>query len=528
MKKRILALALSVCMMASLAACGGTDSSSASTASTSGAASTTGTGAKAPDNDMVVAFNNDIQKMDPQALSDGLSVTVGKTMYEALIGFDDDLNIVGVLAESWDISDDNLTYTFKLREGVKFHDGTDFNSAAFVAAYERALNDESLNQSRRVKKWESVEAPDDYTVVITLKEAQSTFLNQFTQFYMFSPTAAESGDLNKQPCGTGAYEFVERVEGDHVTVKPFADYWGDTKPTIDTLTFRAVPEDGSRVAMLKTGEADIIYPMPSIQADSVDGTSDIEVISLPSTVMRYVTLNMDVEELSDVRVRQAMNYAIDKEAYTQVVFNGYASEVDSFFSSTIPYYSAQEPYTYDLEKAKALMEEAGYPDGFNLTLWGDTTSNEQKGMQFVQQQLAQIGITVEVLPMESNVQNDLRNVPEEDATIQMWYVNWAPGSYDADGAMRSLLYSEMIPPTAYNTAYYKNAEFDALLDKALATTDTTELADYYAQAQALAWEAAPWLFLGNDNIIAGQKTYVKSAVITPGGDLVFTNASLDV
>lgn len=526
MKKRLLALAVSVCMMASLAAC--TSGSTSSASGATGSTQTSNTGAKAPDNNMVVAFNNDIQKMDPQALSDGVSITVAKTMYEALIGFDEDLNIEGVLAESWEISDDNLTYTFKLREGVKFHDGTDFNSAAFVAAYERALNDESLNQSRRVKKWASVEAPDDYTVVITLTEPQSSFLNQFTQFYMFSPTAAESGDLNKQPCGTGPYEFVERVEGDHVTVKPFADYWGETKPTIDTLTFRAVPEDGSRVAMLKTGEADIIYPMPSIQAASIDGTSDVEIVTLPSTVMRYVTLNMDVEELSDVRVRQAMNYAIDKEAYAQVVFNGYASEVDSFFSSTIPYYSAQEPYTYDLEKAKSLMKEAGYEDGFNLTLWGDTTSNEQKGMQFVQQQLAQIGITVEVLPMESNVQNDLRNVSEEDATIQMWYVNWAPGSYDADGAMRSLLHSEFIPPTAYNTAYYKDAEFDALLDKARATTDTTEMADYYAQAQALAWEAAPWLFLGNDNIIAGQKTYVQNVVITSGGDIILNNASLDV
>ena len=528
MKKRIPALLLTAALALTAAGCSGGGETQTSTppADTSGAPSASGNTATAPDNDLVIAFNTDIQSMDPHNTTDTLSITVSRTMYESLVTFDENQEIVPLLAESYVAEDDNLTYTFKLREGVKFHDGSDFNADAVIANYERCLADTTLRQNSRVAKWESCTKVDEYTVAIKLMEPNSSFINQFTQFQIISPKALEEGlDLSKNAAGTGQYTFKEHTEGDHVTVVPFADYWG-TKATVDSLTFRAVPEDGSRVAMLQTGEADYIYPMPTVQADQVNGTDNITVGAVASNIMRYVTLNTNLPELSDKRVRQAMNYAIDKEAYAQVVFSGYCEEVLSCYPSTVSYYSAQTPYTFDLEKAKSLMEEAGYGDGFSLTLWGDNISAEQTGMQFVMQQLAQIGITVEVLPMEPSTLSDMIYVDEDEAEINMWYVNWSASSFDADGSMRSILHSEMVPPKSANTAYFRNSEFDSLLDEAIRTSDPDKLADLYAQAQAIAWDEAPWLFLGNDELVYGAKTYVSGIVLNPDGSVDVTNATL--
>lgn len=524
MKKKLLAFFLVAAMLVSVTACG---TSGSTAGSTGGSGSTAGGGLSAPDQDFVIAFNNDIQSLDPHNNSDTLSITVARTMYEGLVAFDENQQIIPQLAESYEAADDHVTYTFHLRQGVKFHDGEEFNAAAFVANYERALGDETLRQYRRVSTWESVETPDDYTVVITLKTPNSSFLNQFTQFNIISPKLIEQGTsvIAKSPVGTGPYTFTERVEGDHVTLAPNADYWGGA-PSVNSVTFRAVPEDGSRVAMLQTGEADYIYPMPAIQASSMDGTDNIEVITMPSNVMRYVTLNTTLPQLSDVRVRQAMNYAIDKQAYIKTVFNGYAEEVYSAYPSSVQYYSAQTPYDFNLEKAKELMAEAGYADGFKITIWGDNTTQEQKGMQFVQQQLAQIGIEMEVLPMEPNTIGDMIYVEKDEATIETWYVNWSASSFDADGSMRNILYSEMMPPASANTAYYNNPEFDRLLDEGREATDPDQLAEIYADAQAIVWEDCPWLFLGNDQVMSGQKTYVSGVSLRPDGSLEMSKLAL--
>lgn len=524
--KKFFALFLTLVLAFALVACTGNSNSTGTPAGSGSGTTAPAGGGTAPDNDLVIALNNDIQKLDPHDTSDTLSISVSRASYEPLVAFDDENNLIPMLAESWKAADDSVTYTFTLRQGVKFHDGEDFNAAAVVANYERALANENLRQYRRVSKFVSCTAVDEYIVEIVLDAPNVSFLNQFTQFYMVSPKAlADEVDLNKVVVGTGPYKFEERVEGDYVKYVPNADYWGD-KPTVDSLTFRAVEEDGSRVAMLQTGEADYIYPMPAAQADVINGTDDIEVIAKPSNIMRYVTLNTRVDALSDVRVRQAMNYAIDKQAYIKTIFNGYAEEVYSAFPSTVQYYSAQTPYDYNIEKAKELMKEAGYEDGFTISIWCDNTTTEQRGAQFVQQQLALINITVEVLPMEPNTIGDMIYVDEDEATIEMWYVNWSASSFDPDGSMRNILHGEYIPPTSANTAYWQNDEFDALLDKARETTDPAELETLYADAQALAWADAPWLFLGSDQVIAGEKTYVSGISLRADGSLYFAQASL--
>lgn len=513
--KRILTLLLTMTVVIALAGCG------------SGKSQDSNGGVKAPDQDLVVAFNNDILTLDPQNASDTLSNTVIKTMYESLIMFDKSQKIVPQLATSYKVSKDNLTYTFKLRKDVKFHDGSSFNAAAFKANYERDMKNSKLRQHIFVSTWDSVQTPDDSTVIIKLKQPNSAFINKMTMFNIISPELIKKGDaaIAKEPDGTGAYKFKSRVAGDHVTVAPNHDYWSHT-PEVKSLTFKAVPEDGSRVAMLQTGRADYVYPMPATYASKVNGTRNIKVDTQPSAIMRYVTLNMMLPQFKNKKVRQAMNYAINKDAYIKTVFKGYASQVYSAYPSTIQYYSPQKPYAFNLKKAKQLMAEAGYKNGFSVTLWGDTTTTEQTGEQFVQQQLAQIGIKVKVLPMEPNTISNKIFVPKDKATVNMWYVNWSPSGFNADGALRALLYSKMIPPTSANTAYYNNATVDKLLDEGLATTDPDQLKDIYAKIQKQVWDDAPWLFLGSDKVISGQKTYLSGVILTPDGGLDLTNAKL--
>lgn len=558
MKKyqRILGIFLAGAMVFSMAACGkGSDdkdtSDGAAKNSTNAGSETAGgadaegyivkatnTDAKSADNDLVIAIEGSVSSMDPMNIPDTNAISATRGVYETLVKFDEKNELIGGLAESWEVSDDSLVYTFHLREGIKFHDGTGFNSAAVEANYERVMNpDNNLSQRRRfvvakddgseTMRIESVKATDENTVVFTLTEQWSPFINRMTQFCIISPAALEKygNDIMYNACGTGPYTIVEWEEGDHTTMKRNDDYWGE-KPGVDTITIKEVPEAGSRTAMLQTGEADFIYPTPSDQIDAIKGTDDINVMTADSNIMRYVTLNTELKELSDIKVRQAMNYAIDQDAYVQLMYSGYAKKATSVVPSIIGGYEGQKEYTYDVEKAKELMKEAGYEDGFKLTLWGDNTTQEIKGMTFIQQQLEQIGIEVEVVPMEPATVSEKIYVDKEDAEINMWYVNWSASDFTMDGSLRSLLYSTMAPPNSANTVYYNNSEFDELLDKGLKTADEAEQKSYYSKAQKMAWDDAVWLFLGNDQIIYSTKSYLSGVYVSPDGAFNFANAVL--
>lgn len=492
---------------------------------------------KSADNDMVVALQADATHLDPHVSSNGFSNQITNAMYETLLRFNEKSEITPYLATEWSVSEDALTYTFKLREGVKFHDGEPFNAEAVKAVYERGVANENLTLKRTIRNWAGVEVKGEYEVAITLKTPNNTFINKITQMRMVSPKAMAmenaSDYLAKNSAGTGPFKLAERVDGGYTKMVPNKEWWGEQGPTVDSLTFLVVPEDGARIAMLQTGEADIIYPMPVTDVATLSGNPDIQVNVRPTTTYRYATLNTQWkmadgrQPFADKRVRQAMNYAFDSEAYAKVVFNGYAKAPTSIFADTILYFAPQTPYAVDLEKAKALMKEAGFEDGFDVEIVVDNTTIEQKGATFLQQQLSQIGINVKLLANESTVNAEITSLPLEKATVQMWYVNWASGSFEADGSMRSILHGDMFPPTGYNTAFWSNEEFNKILDDTLVMTDTAKIAENYAKAQSIAWEECPWMFLGNDNTINAVRSYVTGIQYKPGDEIIFDTIGLD-
>ena len=537
--KKLLALLLAGALSFSLVACSSAPASSE--AEGEGEGTTVTETAKSPDNDLVVALQADTTSMDPHVGSNGISNQILNEVYETLITFDEDTNVVPLLAKDWKVSEDGRTYTFYLNEGITFHDGEPFNAESVVAVYERGLADDSLTLKRTIGTtekpiWESVVAVDEYTVDITLVEPNNTFINKMTQFRIASPKAMAMENATdwfaKNSAGTGPFVYTDRVDGGYTLLTRNENYW-QAGPTVDTLKFIVVPEDTSRIAMLQTGEADVITPVPVLDVEKLDGYEDINVVVAPATTYRYVTLNTEYtladgrKPFSDVRVRQALNWAFDSEAYAKVVFNGYAKAPTSIFSDSIYYFAEQTPYTADLEKAKQLMADAGYADGFPVEIVVDNTTIEQKGAEFVKQQLAQINVDVKLLPNESTANAEITSAPLEETTVQMWYVNWSSGSYEADGSMRSILHGDKFPPNGYNTAFWNNEEFNQLLDDALKMSDTEEIADAYAKAQAIAWEECPWIFLGNDQNIHAQRSYVTGMQYKPGGVMVFRTIGLD-
>lgn len=549
--KRLLSLLLAVMMILSLVACGGDNSSNSTPSGGDTGTSTTtppatggdtsgdtadAAGTKSPDNDFVIAIPNDATHLDPHVSSNGYSNQITNAMYECLLAFNEETEVVPMLATEWSVSDDALVYTFKLREGVTFHDGEPFNAEAVKAVWERGQADTSLSLNRNTRSWTDVEVLGEYEVAIHIESPNNTFINKLTQVRMVSPKAMAmdnpSDYLAKNSAGTGPFQLSDRVDGGYTKMVPYENYWREG-PTVDSLTFQVVPEDASRLAMLQTGEADLIYPVPVTDIGQIENDPNIIVDVRDTTIFRYVTLNTEWtlpdgrKPFADKRVRQALNYAFDSEAYAKVVFNGYAKEPTSCFADTILYHSPNTPYKADIEKAKELMQEAGFEDGFDVEIIVDNTTIEQKGATFVMQQLSQIGVNVKLLPNESTVNAEATSAPLETTTVQMWYVNWSSGSFEADGSMRSILHGEKFPPDGYNTAFWNNEEFNQLLDDALKMTDTKEIAETYAKAQAVVWEECPWMFLGNDNAIVAYKPYCAGLQFKPGDEVVVTTIGLD-
>lgn len=485
------------------------------------------TDGKAPKNECILAFEGEFQEMHPMDWSDGNSGNVVYYIYDSLYDLDENYEPVPRAAESYEVSDDACTYTFHLREGITFTDGAALNADAVVSNYQAAIDPannwrrrrtfiETIDKTTEIPRVDSCTAVDELTVQFHLPEPYAPFMNSMTQFYLISPNVVNdsSFDYSKQSAGSGPYMLEEYAQGDHVSIVRNEDYWGEA-PSIDRIDFRVVPEAGSRIAALQTGEATAIYPMPTDQVATVRSAGDINMISIPSTTMRYVTLNTNYEPLSDVRVRQALNYAFDQEEYCRVMYSGAATPATSVLPEIVPGYKAQTPYEVNLDKAKSLLEEAGYADGFEVDIIGDNSTQETKGMTFVMQQLENIGVTVNVKPNEAATNAELAAAPEDETTLHMWYVNWSQS--DADGFMRSLLSTAMTPPTGYNTAFWKNEEFDSELEAGNAAPTEDEQNQHYGTCQDIVWPECPWLYLASDNTLLSYKAYLNGIKYVPQG-----------
>lgn len=484
--------------------------------------------------DVVMAVNSTFTTLDPYDANDTLSQAVAKSFYQGLFGFDKDMKLVNVLADSYEVSKDGLVYTIKLRHGVKFQDGTDFNAAAVKANLDRVTDPANklkrYNLFNRIAKTEVV---DPYTVKITLKEPFSPFINTLAHpsAVMISPAALKKYGKNIafHPVGTGPFEFVEWKQGEDVKVKKFPGYWKPGLPKVDTITWKPVVDNNTRAAIMQTGEADFAFPIPYEQMAVLKSSPKLDVLAEPSIIQRYISLNVLQKPFDNVKVREAINYAINKDALVKVAFSGYAVPADGVVPQKVDYAKKLGPWPYDPAKARELLKEAGYPNGFETTLWSaynNTTS--RKVIQFVQQQLAQVGIKASVQALEAGTRvSKVESAPDPaTAPVRMYYAGWSSSTGEADWALRPLLAGESFPPKMVNTAYYKNPQVDSDIAKALQTTDRAEKTKLYDDAQERIWKDAPWVFLVTEKVVYARNKRLSGVYVMPDGSFNFDNIAV--
>ncbi len=497
--------------------------------------------------DVVAAMQVDFITMDPLDTSDTLSGGIQRLMMDGLFGFDDDMKIIPMLAESYEANDNATEFTIHLRQGISFTDGTPFDAAAAKANFDR-WGDKTLGLKRTTllcNILESTEIVDDYTVKVTLTEPFGAFISTLAHpaCVLMSPKVIEQGSAAcaENPVGTGQYIFQEWVAGDHATVTLNTDWWGydaeicggtalaEPDAGFKSITFRPVGENASRVAMLQSGDADFIWPVPTESMQLLAEDPDVYVDAGEGIVVRWLFLNTQKEPFTDVRVRQALNYGVDKDAYIAVVKNGLASQATSIIGPSVQHYKHNDPYPYDPEKAKELLAEAGYPDGFDTTIICRSTTADLKQSEFLQQQLAQIGVNVEIRSFENAIVSEMvegAEGPGAEAEVDMYISGWSTSTGDADWGIRPLLAKESEPPASFNISYFESDELDELLYSALETADEEKRGEYYAEAQDLVWQECPMVFLANDYNTWGSKANVANVKIYPDGCLNIRNARM--
>ncbi|QOV65445.1 glutathione ABC transporter substrate-binding protein GsiB [Kosakonia pseudosacchari] len=483
--------------------------------------------------DVVVAVGSNFTTLDPYDANDTLSQAIAKSFYQGLFGLDKDMQLEYVLAESYSISADGMVYTINLRHGVKFQDGTDFDAAAVKANLDRASNPRnSLKRYNLYKNIARTDVVDAYTVKITLKQPFSAFINILAHpaSAMISPAALQKygNDIGFHPVGTGPYELEAWNQTDYVKVKRFAGYWQQGLPKLDSITWRPVVDNNTRAAMLQTGEAQFAFPIPYEQAEVLKRNSKLELVASPSIMQRYISMNVTQKPFDNPKVREAINYAINRPALVKVAFAGFATPATGVVPPTIAYSQAYQPWPYDPAKARELLKEAGYPQGFSTTLWSSHNhSTAQKVLQFTQQQLAQVGIKVQVTAMDAGQRAaEVEAKGQAQSGVRMFYTGWSASTGEADWALSPLFASWNWPPTQFNTAFYSNSQVDKDLADALKTTDAAEKEQLYKQAQDLIWQESPWVPLVVEKLVSAHNKKLTGFYIMPDTGFSFDNADL--
>ncbi len=476
-----------------------------------------------------VAVASTFTTMDPYDANDTLSQNAVRSFYEGLFRMDKDMVLKPVLAESYEASADGLTYVVKLRPGIKFHDGVPFDAAAVKANFDRVSNPENhLKRYTLYKNIAKTEVVDALTVKFTLHEPFSAFINQLghPSAAMISPKTLEKGNQEAafHPVGTGPFIFEEWKQTDYLKVKKNPNYWRAGYPKVDGIEWIPVVENNTRAAMIQTGEAHFAYPMPFEQVKQLEGKPGIVINKSDSIVHRYMSMNVNFKPFDNVKVRQAINYAINKEALCKVAFNGYAIPAEGVIPKGVAYNVKLGPWPYDPKKARELLKEAGYPNGFTTTLWSAYNhTTAQKVIQFLQQQLQAVGIHAEVRALEAGQRTSLvESAPDPKAApVRLYYIGWSSSTGEADWAIRPLLATESHPPRSGNTAYYSSPVVDKALRDALNTTDEAKKTEFYKIAQEQIWKDAPWAFLVTEVNVSASRDNLTGFYIMPDGGYDF-------
>jgi peptide/nickel transport system substrate-binding protein len=449
-----------------------------------------------PKGTLRVALSTFPNTLDAPITAERNAHNASRGIFDSLVWVNDEGEIEPELAESWEISDDGLEYIFHLREGVTFHNGEPFNADAVVFSWER-YRDPALEWNERWQMADSVEKVDDYTVKITTVEPKPLLLRTIAVSWEIVPPKyfEEVGEVEFgiKPVGTGPFEFVEWVQGDHITLKANPNYWREGYPKVAEVIFRPIPESSTRVAAIQTGEVDIVGRLSSEEAKSLLGAPGVQVIRYPVARVYYIAFNNLTtgvgQPTEDPKVRQAMNYAVDVQAIVDALFDGYAKPSTGFVATGELGYGAVEPFGYDPDQAKALLAEAGYTDGFEMDMAcpAGAYTHFEEVCEAIVGYLAEVGIAVNLEIMESGHYWDLEAAKE---LPPLFGDSWSEVSGEAYNRMAGALLG---PDASYSS--WSDDTIIEYLKKISTTVDTEERKKLYEELQVYMHEDPPFIYL---------------------------------
>jgi len=482
---------------------------------------------------LVFARSGDSVGLDPGRETDGESFYIADNVYETLTKFKPGTTeIVPGLASSWDAAADGLSYTFHLRKGVKFHDGTDFNADAVVFSLARQFKkDHPFYQYGPWQYWggmdmdnivDDVVSVDDYTVTITLKKKEAPFIANLAMNFaaIVSPTAAAKygKDFSSNPVGTGPFKFVSWTKDDNIVLERFDGYWGQ-KAYLDRVIFKVVTDPSARYLSLKKGEVDMMeFPTPS-DIPAIKADSNLKIVQQAGMNVGYLAMNASKKPFDNKLVRQAVNYAINKKEIIEAVYGSLGIAAKNPIPPGMWSYNNKiEDYGYNPAKAKQLLAQAGYPNGFSTTLWAMPVArpynpNGKKVAEIMQAQLAKVGIKAEIVSYEWGTYLDKTAHGEHDMAL----LGWTGDNGDPDNFLFVLLSIPATEIPAQNIAFWKNQKFNDLITQAKETSDQAKRTQLYLQAQVVFHDEAPWVTIAHSNVVQPMKKTVQGFLLYPTG-----------
>ncbi|TVP84811.1 MAG: ABC transporter substrate-binding protein [Alkalicoccus sp.] len=483
----------------------------------------------AEDQTLIYARGGDSVSLDYASVTDGESSRVTQQIYESLLSFDEDSFEIGPgLAEDWEVEDDGLRYVFQLREGVTFHDGTEFNAEAVKLNFERWADpdheyhfaDEGYAYSVYGTQFggfegddghviEEINVLDDHEVEFVLNETLGSFIQNMgmSYFAMTSPAAFEEygSAINENPVGTGPFQFVSWSKDDSIVLEKYEDYWQEDLPKLDQVIFQVIPDNSARLTSLRSGEIDIMDGLNPDDIDALEGEEGIQMFERATNNIGYLGFNEDKEPFDDPEVRRALNHAIDKEGLISLLYAGMAEPAKNLIPPDyLGYNDDIDPYEYDPELAEQMLDDAGHA-GLEIDLWTMPVArpympDPERAAEVMQANFADIGVTANIVSMEWATYLEQTEAGEHD----LFMLGWSGVNGDPDYFFGNLLHSDAIP--GGNRNFYRSDEVDSLLDQAKTSIDEDERVELYEEAQEIIHEDAPMIPLVHSiPVLAGSE-----------------------
>ena len=476
---------------------------------------------QAPDpHTLVMIIESSPTNLDPRVGIDAQSERIGELLFDALLTRDEHLNVQPGLAEHWEIPDP-LTYVFQLHRGVTFHDGRPLTSRDVKWTFDSLLEGKIRStKSAAYRSVDHIEAPDDFTVVFHLKEPNATLLWNLSEGASGIVPYGSLDEITRKPIGSGPFKFVSAEQDKEVIVERNDNFWG-TKARLARVRFTVVPDTTTRALELRKGSADAaINALTSDTVVALEREPNLQIERAPGTVLSYLAFNLRDPTLRDVRVRQAIAYAIDRGPL-QYIWRGFAQPALSVLPpQSWAYDQDVAVYPHDPEKARQMLDDAGYRarDGvrFHLTMKTSTEESTRLLAAVLQQQLRDVGIALDIRTFEfATFFADVTS-----GAFQLYSLRWIGGNEDPD-IFEYSFHSNRFPPKGANRGFYSNPRVDSLIDQARRETDQNVRKQLYAEVQEVLAQDVPYINLWYfDNVLVHTRR-MRNVTLNPSGNYDF-------